>query len=54
MLKQWLIRTFFGKRILLENILIELRNIHWHFDELNALYKEVHNIKEKKEKKEKR
>ncbi len=50
MLKMWLIRLFFGKRILLENILLELRNIHWHLDEFDGVYKKVHKIKEKKEK----
>ncbi len=50
MLKLWLIRLFFGKRILLENILIELRSIHWHLDEFDILYRKVHKIKEKKEK----
>jgi len=35
MLKAWLIKTFFRNRILLENILIELRNIHFHLDSID-------------------
>lgn len=53
MLKMWFVRLFFGKRILLENILLELRSIHWHLDEFDLDYKKVHKIKVK-EKKEKR
>ncbi len=44
MLKEWLIKTFFRKRILLENILMELRNIHYHLDRLEAFYMMVNKI----------
>lgn len=49
MFKQWFLRTFFRKTILLENILIELRNLHFHFDRMEALYIKVNDIKEDKE-----
>jgi len=47
MFKQWFLRIFFGNRILLKNILIELRNLHYHFDKIETLYRMVNNIKEK-------
>lgn len=50
MFKQWFLRTFFRKRILLENILMELRNLHYHFDRMESFYMMVNNIKEEKEK----
>lgn len=50
MLKMWLIKTFCKKRILLENILLELRNIHHHLDRLDAFYMVINKIKEDKEK----
>lgn len=48
MFKQWLLRTFFGNRVLLESILMELRNIHYHFDRMESFYMTVNNIKEEK------
>ena len=50
MLKQWFLSIFFGKRILLENILIELRNLHYHFDRIESFYMMVNKIVEEKEK----
>ena len=50
MFKQWFLRTFFKKTILLENILMELRNIHFHFDRMESFYMMVNNIKEVDEK----
>lgn len=50
MLKRWLMRTFFRKRILLENILIELRNLHYHFDRVESFYMMVNKIEEVDEK----
>ena len=49
MFKQWFLRTFCQNRILLANILVELRNIHYHFDRMEALYVMVNKIGEKKE-----
>ena len=46
MFKQWFLRTFFRKTILLENILIELRNLHYHFSRLESFYMIVNKIKE--------
>ena len=46
MLKAWLIKIFFGKRILLENILAELRNLHYHLARMEAFYTIVNKIKE--------
>ena len=34
-IKIWLIRIFFGNRILLENILVELRMVHYHLDNID-------------------
>jgi len=48
--KQWFLRTFFGNRILLGNILIELRNLHYHLDRMESFYMMVNKIKEDKEK----
>ena len=53
MLKQWFLRTFFRKEILLESILIELRNLHYHFDRIESFYMMVNKIVEEKEKEEK-
>jgi len=50
MLKQWFLKTFFRKRILLENIFMELRNIHYHIDRIEAFYMMKNNIKENEEK----
>jgi len=50
MFKRWLIRTFCKKRILSENILMELRNIHYHFDRMETFYMIVNKIKEDKDK----
>ena len=50
MFKQWLIRILFGKRILLENIIMELRGIHYHLDRMEYFYMVVNNIKEDEEK----
>lgn len=50
MFKEWLIRIFLGRRILLENIIMELRNIHYHLDRLETFYMMVNNIKEDEEK----
>jgi len=49
MLKQWFLRTFFWRRILLENILMELRNLHFHFDRMEEFYIMVNKIEVKKE-----
>lgn len=50
MFKEWLIKIFFGRRILLENILMELRGIHYHLDRMEIFYMMVNNIKEDEEK----
>ena len=50
MLKQWFLGTFFRKRILLENILVELRNIHYHIDRMENFYMLVNKIKVEEEK----
>lgn len=50
MLKEWLIKIFCKKRILLENIVMELRNIHYHLDRLEAFYMMVNKIKEDEDK----
>ena len=50
MFKQWFLRTFFRNRILLTNILIELRNLHYHLDRLELFYMKVNKIKESEEK----
>ena len=46
MLRAWLTKIFFGKRILLENIAVELKNLHYHFDRMEAFYMIANNIKE--------
>lgn len=48
--KGWFMRTFFGNRMLLKDILVELRSMHWHLDRLDAFYRLVHKIKEEEEK----
>lgn len=53
MFKEWFIKTFCGNRILLEEILIELKNIHYHLDRLDVFYMMVNKIEIKKEEKEK-
>jgi len=50
MFKQWFLKTFCRRRILLENILVELRNIHYHIDRAEAFYMMVNKIKEDKDK----
>lgn len=50
MFKEWLIRIFLGRRILLENIIMELRGIHYHLDRMEYFYMMVNNIKEDEEK----
>lgn len=45
-MRSWFLRTFCRKRLLLENILLELRRIHYHLDRMEAFYKMVNNIKE--------
>ena len=50
MFKQWFLKTFFGKRILLEEILRELKNLHFHFDRMETFYMMVNKIKEVDEK----
>ena len=50
MLKQWFLRTFFRKTVLLENILVELRNLHYHIDRMESFYMTVNNIKVEEEK----
>ena len=50
MFKQWFLRTFFRRRILLENILVELRNLHFHFDRIENFYMLVNKIKVEEEK----
>lgn len=47
MFKQWFLRTFFRKTILLENILVELRNLHFHIDRMESFYMMVNKIEEK-------
>ena len=44
MFKRWFLRTFFGNRILLENILAELRNLHFHLDRIENFYMMVNKI----------
>lgn len=46
MLKAWLIKIFFRERILLENILIELGNLHYHLGRMEAFYMIANKIKE--------
>jgi len=36
MFKQWFLKTFFRNRILLENILLEIRNVHYHLDRIEV------------------
>ena len=50
MFKQWFLMTFCRKRILLENILVELKNLHYHFDRIENFYMMVNKIKEVDEK----
>ena len=50
MLKEQLIKTFCRKRILLNNIFIELRNIHYHLDRLEAFYMMVNKTREDEDK----
>jgi len=50
MFKQWFLKTFFRKTVLLENVLVELRNLHFHFDRIEEFYILVNNIKENEEK----
>ena len=49
-LRIWFIKIFFRNRILLENILIELRNIHFHLDNIdkNKIEMKKEEIKEDK------
>jgi hypothetical protein len=49
MFKKWLREIFYGNRVLLVNILIELRNLHYHLDRMEILYMMVNKIKEDKE-----
>jgi len=49
MFKQWFLKTFFKRRILLENILMELRNLHYHIDRMEEFYMMVNKIEMKKE-----
>ena len=46
MFKRWFLGFFFGNRILLSNILIELRALHYHVDRMEYFYMHVNNIKE--------
>jgi len=46
MFKQWFLRIFFGNRMLLGNILIELRNLHYHLSRLELFYMIANKIKE--------
>lgn len=50
MFKQWLINIFWGRIILLENILSELKNLHYHIDRMESFYILVNNIKVEGEK----
>jgi len=50
MFKQWFLRTFFRNTILLENILMELRNLHFHSDRMESFYMMVNKIREDKDK----
>ncbi|MBA7569283.1 hypothetical protein ES708_11022 [subsurface metagenome] len=50
MFKEWLMRIFLGRRILLENIIMELRGIHYHLDRMEIFYMMANKIKEDKEK----
>lgn len=43
---KWFMGLFFGNRILLGNILLELRNVHYHLDRIEEFYMMVNNIKE--------
>ena len=52
MFKRWILGIFFGNRILLRNILIELRALHYHTDRMEEFYMMVNNIKEKEKTKE--
>lgn len=45
MLKQWFLRVFFRRRILLENILVELRMMHYHLDNIDKSEKTIDNPK---------
>ena len=49
MFKQWFLKTFFRNRILLENILLEIRNVHYHLDRIESFYMMVNKIEMKKE-----
>ena len=49
MFKQWFLKTFFRNRILLENILLEIRNVHYHLDRMESFYMMVNKIEMKKE-----
>lgn len=48
-IKQWFLSTFFWKRILLENILLQLGSLHHHFDRMESFYMMVNNIKVEEE-----
>jgi len=47
MFKQWFLKTFFRNRILLENILLEIRNVHYHLDRMESFYMMVNKIEMK-------
>ena len=49
MFKQWFLKTFFRNRILLENILLEIRKVHYHLDRIESFYMMVNKIEMKKE-----
>lgn len=46
MFKEWLIKVFFGKSMLLTTILMELQGIHYHLDRMEVFYMAVNKIKE--------
>jgi len=50
MFEQWFLRIFFGNRILLRDILSELRNLHFHLDRMEYFYMLVNKIKVEEEK----
>ncbi len=51
MFKQWFLGLFFGNKILLGNILMELRALHYHIDRMEEFYMMVNKIAVKEEEK---
>lgn len=48
-IQRWFVGRFYRKEILLENILVELRNLHYHMDKMESFYMLVNNIKTEEE-----